>query len=183
MLELTIPETSLFNEADETFIKVKEQTICLEHSLVSLYKWESKWHKPFLTNEPKTQEETQDYIKCMTITQNVKPEVYLCLTNDHIQKINAYLEDPMTATTIKERKKSSPTKLNGEQITAELIYYWMVALTIPFECKKWHLNQLITLIRVCNIKNEPAEKMSKRDVLSQNAALNAARRKRPRKKG
>lgn len=180
MLQIVIPETQLFNEADDTFINIKEQKLQLEHSLVSLSKWESKWHKPFLTNEQKPQEETIDYIKCMTITQNVKPEVYLCLNNDHIQQINRYIEDSMTATTIREDK---PKKINNEQITSELIYYWMIALNIPFECQRWHLNRLITLIKVCNIKNEPPKKMSKRDIMSRNAALNAARRKQFNTKG
>ena len=180
MLPLLIPETQLFNEQDNTFINVKEQKIQLEHSLVSLSKWESKWHKPFLTDKPKTPEETLDYIKCMTLTQNVKDEVYLCLNNDHITQINDYIANPMTATTIRD---NNPKKINNETITSELIYYWMVSLNIPFKCEKWHLNRLITLVKVCNIKNEPPKKMSKRDIMSRNAALNAARRKQLNTKG
>lgn len=180
MLPLLIPETQLFNEQDNTFINVKEQKIQLEHSLVSLSKWESKWHKPFLTDKPKTQEETLDYIKCMTVTQNVKDEVYLCLNNDHITQINDYIANPMTATTIHD---NNPKKINNEIITSELIYYWMISLNIPFKCEKWHLNRLIMLVKVCNIKNEPPKKMSKRDIMSRNAALNAARRKQLNTKG
>ena len=180
MLPLIIPETQLFNEQDNTFIHVKEQKIHLEHSLVSLSKWESKWHKPFLTDKPKTNEETIDYIKCMTITQNVKDEVYLCLNNDHVTQINDYIANPMTATTIHDNNQK---KINNEQITSELIYYWMISLNIPFKCEKWHLNRLITLVKVCNIKNEPPKKMSKRDIMSRNAALNAARRKQLNTKG
>lgn len=180
MLQLLIPETELFNEDDNTFIQVKEQKLRLEHSLVSLSKWESKWHKPFLTKKPKTQEETLDYIKCMTITQNVKDEVYLCLNNDHVALINSYIENPMTATTVRDDKRN---QINNEQITAELIYYWMIALNIPFECQKWHLNKLITLVKVCNVKNQPPKKMSKGDIMSRNRALNAARRKQLNTKG
>lgn len=180
MLPLVIPKTQLFNEKDNTFINVKEQTIQLEHSLVSLSKWESKWHKPFLTDKAKTHEETLDYIKCMTITQNVKDEVYLCLNNDHVKEINDYITNPMTATTINDKNSK---KINNEQITAELIYYWMITLNIPFKCEKWHLNRLITLVKVCNVKNEPPKKMSKRDIMSRNAALNAARRKQLNTKG
>lgn len=180
MLEITIPATELYDEANQEFINVKEQTLRLEHSLVSLAKWESKWNKPFLSKTPKTVEETIDYIKCMTITQNVDPMVYSFISNENIIQINKYIDAPMTATTFTEDKNA---KVNREQITAELIYYWMVALNIPFECQKWHLNRLLTLVRVCNIKNQPAKKMSKRDVMSRNAALNAARRKQLNSKG
>ena len=110
----------------------------------------------------------------MTITQNVDPEVYNCLRNSDIDKVNSYIQAPMTATTFMEDKSG---KGNREIITSELIYYWMIALNIPFECQKWHLNRLLTLIRVCNIKNTPPKKRSKRDIMNQNAALNAARRR------
>lgn len=146
----------------------------LEHSLVSLQKWESKWCKPFLSKREKTAEELLDYVKCMTITQNVDPNIYSFLTNENLKEINSYIEAPMTATTINEDKKA---KSNREVVTAELIYYWMFSLNIPFECRKWHLNQLITLVKVCSIKNQPPKKTSKKDLLSRNAALNAARRK------
>lgn len=115
-----------------------------------------------------------DYIKCMTITQNVDPDLYNHLTAENIEEINQYIYAPMTATTFSDDKTNKP---NREIITSELVYYWMVALNIPFECQKWHLNRLLTLIRICNVKNQPPKKMSKRDVMSRNAALNAARRK------
>ncbi len=175
MLSITIPAVELWDEAKQEFVGLKkEQTLQLEHSLVSLSKWESKWCKAFLTKKEKTREEMLDYIKCMTITQNVDPEVYNYLTNENIIQINNYIEAPMTATTISEDKSS---KTNREVITAELIYYWMIALNIPFECQKWHLNRLLMLVKVCNIKNQPPKKTSKKDLLSRNAALNAARRK------
>ena len=181
MLQITIPAIDMFDEQKQEFVSTKEQTLCLEHSLVSLSKWESKWHKPFLSKEPKTNEETIDYIKCMTITQNVDPNIYLCLTRENIEQVNQYIEDPMTATWFSEEsKKGGP---NREQTTAELIYYWMIALNIPFECQKWHLNRLLTLIRVCNIKNQPPKKMSRRDIMSRNSAINAARRKKYNSKG
>ena len=169
-----------WDEKKQEFVEPKTQILQLEHSLVSLSKWESKWCKPFLSNTAKSVEETLDYIKFMTITQNVKPEVYDHLTQANIDQINKYIEAPMTATTFSEDKNS---KHNREIVTAELIYYWMIALQIPFECQKWHLNKLLTLIRVCNIKNAPPKKMSKRDVMSRNAALNAARRKQLNSKG
>ena len=180
MLQITIPAVELWDERKQEFITTKEQTLQLEHSLVSLSKWESKWCKPFLTKQEKTFEETLDYIKCMTLTQNVDPEVYNYITNGNINEINEYIEAPMTATYFSDEKTS---KTNREQVTAELIYYWMIALNIPFECQKWHLNRLLTLIKVCSIKNQPPKKRSKKDIMSRNTALNAARRKRLNTKG
>lgn len=180
MLRITIPSAELWDEQNQEFIYTKEQTLQLEHSLVSLSKWEAKWCKPFLTKKEKTYEETIDYIKCMTLTQNVNPNVYRYITNENIRQINDYIDAQMTATTIREETNG---KMNREQITSELIYYWMIALNIPFECQKWHLNRLITLIRVCDIKNRPPKKMSRKQLLSRNAALNAARRKKYNTKG
>ena len=180
MLEIVIPETEQWDEANQEFITSNRQILRLEHSLVSLSKWESKWKKPFLSNKEKTYEETIDYIKCMTLTQNVNDTVYNLLDKDNIEKINKYIGDPMTATTFKE----DPNKKGGREIiTSELIYYWMISLNIPFECQKWHLNRLLTLIKVCGIKNQPPKKMSKKDVMSRNAALNAARRKQMNSRG
>jgi len=174
MLRITIPAVEQWDEIKQEFISTKEQTLSLEHSLVSLSKWESKWRKAFLTKQEKTFEETLDYIKFMTITQNVDPEVYKYITNGNIDEVNRYIEAPMTATYFSEDKNG---KTSREQITAELIYYWMISLNIPFECQKWHLNRLLTLIKVCNIKNTPPKKRSKKEIMSRNAALNAARRK------
>lgn len=175
MLQITVPVSPEgWDEKKQEFIEPKVQILQLEHSLISLSKWESKWCKPFLSSKEKTSEETMDYIKCMTITQNVDPDVYNHLTAKNIEDINNYIYAPMTATTFSDDRNG---KSNREIITSELVYYWMVALQIPFECQKWHLNRLLTLIRVCNVKNQPPKKMSKRDVMSRNAALNAARRK------
>lgn len=181
MLRITIPATELWDEGKEEFVYTKEQTLQLEHSLVSLSKWESKWHKAFLTKREKTYEETLDYIKCMTLTQNVKPEVYQCLTKENIDEVLAYIEDPMTATHFSTPQSSG--SINGEQTTAELLYYYMIASGVPFECQKWHLNRLITLIRVCSVKSAPPKKMSRGERLSQQARLNAERRQRLNTKG
>jgi len=174
MLVLTIPGREIWDEANERFIVTDTCTLQLEHSLVSLSKWESKWCKAFLSEfVEKTEEEALDYVRCMTIN-HVKPEVYHALTQKDIQKISDYINAPMTATTFSDQQKKGPR--NRDVITSELIYYWMVALQIPFECQKWHLNRLLTLIQVCNIKNQPPKKMKKADILSRNASLNAARR-------
>lgn len=185
MLHITIPAKidEQYNEETGEFIYTvveKEHTLQLEHSLVSLRKWEAKWCKAFLANKEKTQEELLDYIKCMTLTQNVHPSVYFNLTEENYKEIRDYIEAPMTATVFSEEKGG---KKGREVVTAELIYYWMIALNIPFECQRWHLNQLITLIRVCNIKNQPPKKKSNADMLRSNAALNAARRKRHNTRG
>lgn len=174
MLRLTIPAREQWDERKQEFVNTKEQTLQLEHSLVSLSKWESKWEKPFLTNQAKTYEETIDYVKCMTINQNVDPAIYSCLDNSHFERINKYIEAPMTATYFSEKKGGRGS--SREQVTSELIYYWMIALQIPMECEKWHLNRLLTLVKVCNIKNSPPKKHSRRELMSRNAALNAARR-------
>ena len=180
MLRITIPAVEQWDETKQEFISTKEQTLSLEHSLVSLSKWESKWCKAFLTKQEKTIEETMDYIKFMTLTQNVDPETYKYLTNGNIDEVNKYIEAPMTATYFLEDKTG---KTSREQITAELIYYWMISLNIPFECQKWHLNRLLTLIKVCNIKNQPPKKRSKKDIMNRNAALNEARKKQLNTKG
>lgn len=179
MLQITIPKTELFNEETQEFFQIKEQTLCLEHSLVSVAKWESKWKKPFLGMEEKTMDELADYIRCMTITQNVNSICYLGLTRDNLLDVKNYIDDGMTATTFKNRNGSK----SHEIITAEIIYYWMIELGIPFECQKWHLNRLLTLINVCSIKNTPAKKMSRKDALAQQSQLNAARRAKFKSKG
>ena len=173
MLQITIPSRELWDEQNNQFIVTKDYVLQLEHSLVSISKWESKWNKVFLSKDEKTYEQTIDYIKCMTITQNIPDEAYRCLTKSNVEQIEKYISAPMTATWFsKDKSKGMPR----EQTTSELIYYWMIALNIPFECQKWHLNRLLTLIRVCNIKNTPPKKMSKSSLMRRNAALNAARR-------
>jgi hypothetical protein len=179
MLKVTVPIPELYDEITNEFISSKEQILNLEHSLVSLSKWESKWHKPFLTMDEKTVEETVDYIKCMTITQNVDEKIYDYITNENIQQVREYIEAEMTATKFSNEKKTT----NREIITAEIIYYWMIAFNIPFECQKWHLNRLLTLINVCNIKNSPQKKMGRKELATRNTALNAARRESLHSKG
>lgn len=180
MLQITIPAARLWDEGNERFIRTKEQTLQLEHSLVSISKWESKWCKPFLSKDKKTTEETIDYIRCMTLTQNVNPNVYVALTNENIKQVDDYIGAPMTATTFSEDKSG---KSSREIITAELIYYWMISLQIPMKCEKWHINRLLTLIRVCNIKNGPKKPMSQNELMRRNTELNAARRKQFNTKG
>lgn len=180
MLKIAVPANEYWDEAKEEFVTTKAQTLQLEHSLVSISKWESKWKKAFLASNEKTYEETMDYVKCMTLTQNVDPSVYTRLTRKNIQQINDYISDSMTATCFSDDGQKRGSR---EIVTSELIYYWIISLNIPFECQKWHLNRLLTLIKVCNIKNSPPKKRSKREIMRQNAALNAARRKKFNTKG
>ena len=174
MLKIAISGGELYDERIGEFIQIKSTVLQLEHSLISLSKWESKWHKPFLSKETKTDEEIRDYIRCMTIVQNVDPVVYTVIKRHEVETIEKYLSDPMTATTIKKAQQRGHQK----NVTNELIYYWMISLGIPFDpCEKWHLNRLLTLIDVCSIEGSPKKKMRKNDIMRQNAQLNAARKK------
>lgn len=170
MLQIVIPETELYDESLGEFVYTKRYVLQLEHSLVSLSKWESKWEQPFLKDDPpKTTEQVVDYYRCMALTKGVPDEAFYAIPASECQRIEAYIKAKRTATTIANHDKRPPSR---EIITSEVIYYWMVAHQIPFECEKWHLNRLLTLIQVCNAKNSPPKKMSQKDA----HALNVARR-------
>lgn len=182
MLEIKMEEREFYDEKFNEFHYLEPKTLCLEHSLVTMSEWESKTHKPFFVTMEKgmTTEETLDYIKIMS-GNKVTNEELLALNNDNIKVIKAYIEDPMTATTFMELKKNSQINAGRKKeiITAEIIYYWMVELGIPFECENWHLNKLMTLIKVCTIKNASntkGGKMNKRDTMAFNRALMSSRR-------
>jgi len=182
MLHIEVPEREFFDEGTQEFKTTKSITLQLEHSLVSLSKWESKWCKPFLGKDAKTAVETIDYIRCMTITQRVPVETYAALPEEVYGKIDAYINAPMTATWFNDKQHGPPSR---EIITSEVIYYQMIAQNIPMECQKWHLNRLLTLIRVCSIKNQPLNKKggNKRETLNSRNALNQARRNQLNTKG
>lgn len=184
MLKIHIPDiVDLFDEKTETFLTIKGADLQLEHSLISLSKWEAKWKVPFLGKDDKTDEQIKDYVRYMTLTQNVDPKIYDYVPTSILKEIFDYIEDSMTATWFSESEMKKSGIGKKEVITSEIVYYWMVTLGIPVQFEKWHLNRLLTLIRVINIKNTPPKKMSKRDVLAQNARLNAARRAKHRTKG
>lgn len=179
MLTIEVGGIEFFDEETQRFIALPKQTLMLEHSLISLAKWESKWKKPFLDDDvknEKTAEEMLDYIKCMTINNGVEDVVYNNLSYDDILKIKEYIDDPMTATWFTNHREGKGRARAGSKITAEILYYDMIALQIPFECQKWHLNRLLTLIRVCQIKSQPPKKMGRKEAMRQQKAINAARR-------
>lgn len=180
MLTIDVASGEFYDHRTETFETIPAQRLRLEHSLLSISEWESKWHKSFL-NSDKSAVEMLDYIRCMTVSpKEVNPLVYQNLTEADIRKITEYIENPMTATTITERqthgRSSGGRRSSGQTITSELIYSWMIDRGVPMPCEKWHLNRLLTLIRVCDANNTSNPKMAKRDILSQYSAINAARR-------
>ena len=181
-LEVTIPSDEYFDEVEGRFKTIKGQNIKLKHSLVSISKWESKWHKPFLYTNDKSGEEMLDYIRCMTVTQNVDPSLYYFIPELEIKRIQEYINDPMTATTVNSKRKEGSSN-HRDIVTSEVIYYQMIELGIPLECEKWHLNRLLMLIKVCNEKNTPGKKMTQRDILSQYGSLNKLRRARTGSRG
>lgn len=172
MLSITISKNEFFNEQTSCFVVVPEHTITLEHSLLSISRWESKWNKAYLSKKPKTDRELLDYISCMSMNKEISMEALLSLTNEQLIQIHEYINSPMTATTFLEDNVKNSNKI----ITSEEIYSQMVALNIPFECQKWHFNRLMTLIRVCALHNQPAKKMSKSEIMNRNRRLNAERK-------
>lgn len=180
-LEIKIKENELWDENREEFVQVRGQTIHIEHSLYAIAKWESQTKKPFLSEENLHGELLLEYIRCMTLEEGVDRDSYKGISRYDIERVRQYMNDSMTATWFKQDPAKS--KRPGKVITAEIIYYYMVELGIPFECEHWHFNRLMTLITVCIEKQQPPKKMAKKDVLSQYANLNAARRARLKSKG
>lgn len=176
MLSVKINSIEMFDEISKEFVNTEETTIHLEHSLVSLSKWEATWEKPFLNDTDKTNEEVLDYIKCMSISGEISDDVIYRLSNENVKEISKYIDSKMTATWFNEPKFNKGGVVKKEVITAEIIYYWMIAATIPFECQHWHLNRLLTLIKVCNQKNAPEKKMGRQELAARNKALNEARK-------
>ena len=172
MLTIIVPGAELFDETLQEFITTEDFTLHLEHSLVSMSKWEQTFEKPFLGKNPKSTAEVIGYIKCMTLSPDVPAEVYVRLSSENYEAVNSYINAKMTATWFSEDNRP-PSR---EVITSELVYYWMIALQIPFECETWHLNRLFTLIKVTNMKQQTGKKMSQAQVLRQQAELNERRR-------
>lgn len=178
MLTITIPPFSVYDEATEKFISTtKTVTLSLEHSLVSISKWESNWQKPFFEKDNKSPEEMIDYIRCMTITQNVDPNTFYGIPSYEMDRIVEYIKSPQTATKLPASYNNNVAGRPKERVTAELIYYWMISYGIPVEFQKWHLNKLIALINIFNFKNQgQGPKKSAKELNAKYASINAKNR-------
>lgn len=183
MLDITIPEQEYFDEEKQVFLYTKPIELHMEHSLMSIAKWESKWHKAFLTKRDRSPEETIDYFRCM-IVNKVDPSVVDFLTSKDIKKIIDYINEPMTAVYMGDENSSieKGSRLR-DTTTAELLYFYMITLSIPFECEKWHINRLLALIHVCEVKNRPSKTMTASQINRRNKALNEARKKKTHSRG
>jgi hypothetical protein len=173
MLRITLQGEEFYNEVTEEFSTVGDVVLELEHSLISLSKWESKFEKPFLSPKDKTAEEILGYVEAMIMTPDLPTDVFARFTQEHISKVNAYVDSKQSATTFAEIAKP---KGRSEVVTSELIYFWMTTFHIPFECENWHLNRLFALIRICNIKNSKPTKMSRSEIAQRNRQVNAERK-------
>jgi hypothetical protein len=173
MLTIVVLGVEMFDEESQEFVTKDDVTLELEHSLVSLSKWESEHEKPFLGKVEKTTDEIIDYIRCMMLTSNVPDQVFSKFSEKNFIEIHEYIEAKMTATWFNDVPGAPKSR---DVITAELIYYWMVTFQIPFECEHWHLNRLFTLIRICNVKQSKPQKMSRAEIAARNRELNAQRR-------
>lgn len=178
MLELEIYKPEVYDEETNEFSLPFVGLLKLEHSLRSISKWESKWEIPYIGDKPKTDEQTLDYLRCMIVEGDEKSLAYL--TRGNLETVAKYIDAKMSATWFSDRGNRPPSR---EVITSEVIYYWMVALQIDFQCQDWHLNRLLTLIKVANEKNQPPKKMSKADLAARNRELNAKRREQQRTSG
>lgn len=172
MLEINVPENEVYNAAQNRFIPIPACTLTLEHSLISIAKWEAKWHTPYLNAKKRTVKQELDYIRCMTIGPVKNEHVFSVLSPENIKQIREYIDDTMTATTFSKQNRPNSRRI----MTAEVLYCRMFANNIPMECQKWHLNRLLTLIRVCDDANGPRSKMSKRQTAAHYAEQNALRR-------
>lgn len=189
MLEITVPGGEYWDETKEEFLFTKPVTLQLEHSLISISKWEAKWHEPFFEKDAvktgnttnKTDAQVLDYIRCMTINKIHDPDVYRRLSGENVRMINDYISNPMTASVI--NSPDDKLKRSTEFVTSELIYYWMIAFNIPVEFEQWHINRLIMLIRICSEKNKPQKKLTPRQIAERNRARNEARKAKLHAKG
>lgn len=175
MLKLIVPSEEYYDEETNTFSQTKDYVLQLEHSLVSISKWESKWKKPYISKAKKTYQERCDYVRCMTITQNIPPHVYRNLTEAALARVDLYMADPMSATTIRSIKGKGGG--GSSSITSETVYYWMIQYGIPFSCEKWNFNRLMALINICGRKvSNQGKKPNGKHLMQQMYDLNEKRK-------
>lgn len=174
MLKIRVPGGAFYDEVNNKFIDIPPTVLQLENSLLSIRRWESKWNRSWFDDGPKNDKERMDYIRCMVVTPNVNPYVFEIMPDDVKRQIEAYKVSPMTATTF--GKDNNLKKPKQKFLTAEIVYWWMTEYNIPFECEKWHINQLLTLIRVCSEKKNPPKKMTPKEAREHHRAVNAKRR-------
>lgn len=183
MLSIIIPENEYWNPFKEEFIYTKKTVLNLEHSLISVAKWEGEYQKSFFDENKHSMEEIMNYIKCMTLDKGVDESVYLGINQEILATILAYMNKPMTAATFNDKQRRRPGR-SGEKTTAETLYWMMAELGIPYDpCEKWHINRLFALIHFCQVKQTPGKKMPKDKILSDNMSLNALRRAKLNTKG
>ena len=176
MLKLDLVGEELFNEDTWEYISVEPVTVRLEHSLLAISRWESKYHKPFMSTPEKTLDELAYYVRCMTLTDDLLDDeiaMRIVSSQDTLRQVKIYLDDPATATVV---KADPGAKKSSKFVTSELIYYWMAAHRIPFTTDRWNINRLLKLIEVCNAESQPSKKMSYEDKMRNHKSINAARR-------
>lgn len=176
MLRLTLPSTDFWDPRKEEYVQIGGYEVDLEYSLFTIARWESKWKKPFITSLPKfTRKDEIEWYKAMCMTEGIPDEAWMVMTPKIRQDIYDYVTDPMSATTINHRGPKTP---GGPKtiMTAELVYYYMVTLGVPFECEHWHFNRLMKLVDVCFVKNSPPKKMGKQEAAQMYRELNARNR-------
>lgn len=172
MLEIELEELEAWDDKKQEFVVLKNEVVCLEHSLKSISEWEAKWKVPFLDTTPRTKQMILDYVSCMVVSEVPKGFLERLKTRD-FSRIQEYIDDSRTASWISSEDNTN----DGSKVTSELIYYWMVTAGIPFSAEEWHLNRLMMLIKIYGEKNKPEKKRSREDILERNRELNEKRRR------
>jgi hypothetical protein len=174
MLTITVLGEEHWDQENEKFVYPDSFKLELEHSLVSLSKWESKWEVPFLGEKPKTTEMVLDYIECMILTPDPPADWISKLSKENIEEITAYFDSKQSATWFNDHH---PEPKTGETITSELVYYWLDICDIDWQAQYWHLNRLLTLVKIHTVKQAKPKPMSRSEMLRRRRALNKQRLK------
>lgn len=158
----------LFDEETNTFLHPVGKKLHLEHSLLSISKWEAEWEIPFL-NTDKTSEQSLSYIKCCVLDDDFDELLLNTLSDKNILDFNAYLSKGMTAKKIIDlrsslsQKRKSRRPASQKALTSEDIYYSMIQFHVWKECEEWPLQRLLSLLQLCSLKSNSTGEMSKSD--------------------